>query len=101
MLEVVPPEMIAAWQVMLIDATGSRWSLPFREPRAAYGTAELAEVLDEAGQLVDYATVYRTEISDIGSASVLVPEPRPGWYFIRVQGAPPLAFSEPISVPEP
>jgi hypothetical protein len=100
-LEIVAPEMIATWQVMLLDSTGSRWSLPFHGARPAYGKAELAEVLDDAGQLLDYATVYRTEISDIGSASVLVPEPRPGWTYIRVQGAPPLAFSEPISVPEP
>jgi hypothetical protein len=100
-LQIAAPEMIANWQVMLVDTVGPRWSLPFHEPREAYGKAELAEILDQDGELIDYATVYRTEISDIGSASVLVPEPRPGWYYVRVQGSPPLAFSEPISVPEP
>ena len=100
-LRLVPPELIAPWLVMLIDEQGSRWSLPFTEPGEAFGTAELAEILDENGELLDYATVYRTEISDIDAYTVLVPEPQPGWHYVRVQGAQPLAFSEPISVPEP
>jgi hypothetical protein len=100
-LQLVSSEQIAEWLVMLVDAQGSRWSLPFTEPGEAFGESELAEVLDQNGELVDYATVYRTEISDIGAATVLVPPARPGWHYIRVQGAPPLAFSEPVSVPEP
>jgi hypothetical protein len=100
-LELVSQERIAQWRVMLIDELGPRWSLPFTEPGEAYGTAELAEVLDQDGALLDYATVYRTEISDIGAFTLLVPEPQPGWHYIQVQGSPPLAFSEPLSVPEP
>jgi hypothetical protein len=100
-LRLVSPELIARWLVMLIDAEGPRWSLPFTEPGEAFGTAELAEVLDANGELAAYATVYRTEISDIGAFTVLVPEQQPGWEYIRVQGAPPLSFSEPVSVPEP
>jgi hypothetical protein len=100
-LQLVSSEQIAEWLVMLVDAQGSRWSLPFTEPGEAFGESELAEVLDQNGELLDYATVYRTEISDIGAATLLVPPAQPGWHYIRVQGAPPLAFSEPVSVPEP
>jgi hypothetical protein len=100
-LQLVSPEQIAQWLVMLVDDQGSRWSLPFTEPGEAFGKSELAEILDENGDLADYATVYRTEISDIGAATLLVPPPQPGWHYIRVQGAAPLAFSEPVSVPEP
>jgi hypothetical protein len=100
-LQLVSPELIARWQVMLIDAEGPRWSEPFTEPGEAFGTAELAEALDANGDLAAYATVYRTEISDIGAFTVLVPERQPGWEFIRVQGSPPLSFSEPPSVAGP
>jgi hypothetical protein len=100
-LRVIAPELIDLWQVVLIDAGGPRWSLPFTEPAEAYGEPELAEIFGAQGQLIDYATVYRTEISDGGGAIVLVPPPQPDWQFVGVQGIAPLSFSEPSSVPEP
>lgn len=100
-LQITAPEQVGRFEVMLIDAEGPRWSKPFREPAEAFGEPELAEVFDASGDLLDYATVYRTEVGDIGSWTVLVPEPQPGWEFIRVQGAPALSFSEPPSVPSP
>jgi hypothetical protein len=98
---IVDPERIDAFQVMLVDAEGPRWSLPFKQPAEAYGEPELAEVLGADGELVDYTTVYRTEISHQGGSIVLVPPPAADWHFIALQGAPPLSFFEPTSVPEP
>jgi hypothetical protein len=98
---IVAPERVAAWQVMLIDGQGERWSLPFKKEGEAYGEPELAEVLGAQGELVDYVTVYRTEISDGGGSIVLVPPPLADWHFIAVQGVSPLSYFQPSSVPEP
>jgi hypothetical protein len=100
-LRVVAPERIDAWQVMLVDGEGPRWSLPFKKVGEAYGEAELAEVLGADGTALEYVTVYRTEISDGGGSIILVPPPAADWHFIAVQGVPPLSFLEPTSVPEP
>lgn len=90
---------LESWRVMLSDAEGARWSAPLDEPAEPFGEAELAEVLDADGQLVDYATVYRTKISDVNGALLLVPPPQPGWHFIAAQGAAPLAYSETAGEP--
>ena len=48
--------------------------------------------------MTDYVTVYRTEVSDIGAASIMVPEPQPGYYAIQVSGSVPLPFAAPVAV---
>jgi len=46
-----------------------------------------ARVFDDAGNFLEETTAYRTEISDSGRASVMVPEPQPGWSAIDVAGS--------------
>jgi hypothetical protein len=95
------PELVLDWQVMLVEPPASRWGVPFGTPASPFGAAEPAEVLDESGNVIDRITVYRTEVSDIGSFTVLVPPARSGWHAVRVNGAAPLAFSAPVTVPAP
>jgi Peptidase M66 len=100
-LELSPEELNAAYQVLLVDQDGPRWSQPFSEPAAPFGIPEMAEALDIDGHPVAQVTVYRTLLSDLGAATILVPEPEPGWNAIRVAGALALPFSAPITVPAP
>ncbi|HMJ14000.1 MAG TPA: M66 family metalloprotease, partial [Polyangiaceae bacterium] len=93
--------LIANWQVMLIEPPASRWGLPFETPATPFGQAEAADVLDTSGNVVQQITVYRTEASDIGSFTVLVPPAQSSWHAVRVNGAAPLTFSAPVTVPAP
>ena len=92
---------LARYRVLLIDEAGPRWSLPIDEPIEAYGEPETAQVLDIDGNVITEVMVYRTRISESDGASILVPEPEPGWNAIQVAGAAPLSFSAPITVPPP
>ena len=58
-------------------------------------------MLDIDGNVITEVMVYRTRISESDGASILVPEPEPGWNAIQVAGAAPLSFSAPITVPPP
>jgi hypothetical protein len=87
------PELVLDWQVMLIEPPASRWGIAFETPASPFGEPEAAEALDESGNVIERITVYRTEVSDIGAFSVLVPPARSGWHAVRVNGAAPLAFS--------
>jgi hypothetical protein len=100
-LEILSGETIKQWQIILLDATGPRWGLPFVRPEPAFGVPESAEILDSTGTVIENVTVYRSEVPDIGSATVLVPEPEPDWFAVRVVGWPALFYSEPVSVPSP
>jgi hypothetical protein len=92
----VPDELVAEWRVELIEGTSARWGIPFSKPDAAFGEAEQADVLDAQGNVIQKATVYRTELGDNSQAfSVLVPQPSAGWSAIRVAGAAPLSYSAP------
>lgn len=91
----------ARYQVMILDQTGPRWGLPFATPAPPFGEPEGAEILDAQGNVTATVTVYRTLIADNQTATVLVPEPDPSWYAVKVRGWPPLLFSEPGSVPPP
>jgi hypothetical protein len=88
----VPSELVHPWLVLLLDAKGARWGIPIETPAAPAGTAEPAEVLDAAGQVIEMTTVYRTEVSDIGAFSFEVPVAQPGWASLRVAGGAPIAF---------
>lgn len=90
---IVPSELVQPWRVLLLDGRGARWGIPIDEPMAPAGTAEMAEILDASGQMIEATTVYRSEISDIGAFSFEVPAPEPGWHSVRVAGAAPLVFA--------
>jgi hypothetical protein len=94
------PSAVQAFRVLLVDARGPRWGVPFDGPRSAYGTAELADVLDAGGNVVTRITVYRTEVADANASSVLVPPPEAGWFAVRVAGATPVRFPAPAQVPQ-
>ncbi|HTV19898.1 MAG TPA: hypothetical protein VMG12_14535, partial [Polyangiaceae bacterium] len=91
--ESVDAERIAAWRVLLVDgAFGARWGIPSDQPYAANGVEEKAEIRDAAGTLIEEVSVYRRTLSDMDAYSLEVPEPKPGWFSIRVSGAAPLEF---------
>jgi hypothetical protein len=92
---------VAAWRVVLLDGLGRRWGLPYDRPGPAFGEPEQGEILDVDGNVIAVVTAYRTEVADIGGATVLVPEPKPGWTAVRLPGFAPLAYAEPVSVPQP
>lgn len=80
------------YRVLLTDgAQGASWGRPLGGLEPA-GRAEPAAVLDEAGREIARVTVLRTDVADGARASILVPEPLPGWAQIQVAGAAPLSF---------
>jgi hypothetical protein len=91
--EIVSPDALKPWRVILLDDRGVRWGIPISEPALASGSAELAEVLDSFGRVIEVVEVYRTRVSDIDAFSLQVPEPKPGWFSIQVAGAAPLAYA--------
>lgn len=93
------PEHLRQWRVLLVDSRGPRWGFPMDEPEPAHGTPEVAEVLDQSGQVIELIEVYRTEVGDSDAASIQVPLPEPGWHAIRVAGYPPVAFGAPVTRP--
>jgi hypothetical protein len=88
----VPPELVQAWDVIIVEGGAARWGLPIDQPAAPGGEGEPAEILDAFGRVIAIETVYRTEISDIDAFSFEVPKRRHGWHGIHVAGAPPLAY---------
>jgi hypothetical protein len=91
----------AAYRVLIVDADGPRWSVPFDEAVEAYGDKELAEILDISGQVVAQVEVYRTTLSEGSASTILTPPPEAGWYSVRVADAPALPFEAPVTVPDP
>lgn len=99
-----PPQSelpVARYQVMIVDAEGPRWSVPFDDPAQAYGESELAEILDTNGQVISVVEVFRTTLSEDSGSIILIPPPEPGWYAVRVEGAAALPFDAPVTVPQP
>jgi hypothetical protein len=93
--QVLPPERVKAWRVLLLDARGARWGHPYAKPRVARGNPEAAEVYDASGTPLALVTVYRSDIADMDAYSFEVPPPERGWHSVRVNGAPLLAFASP------
>ncbi|HEY0463436.1 MAG TPA: hypothetical protein VGC79_04465 [Polyangiaceae bacterium] len=92
-LQVLNAAALQTWRVMLVGGgKGPRWGVPISTPSLAEGTAVTARVRDLAGNLLQEITVYRTEISDSDAASVLVPEPQPGWSAVELPGSGALSF---------
>lgn len=90
----------AAYRVLIVDADGPRWSVPFDEAIEAYGDREQADILDENGMVITQVEVYRTLLSDGDASTILVPPPEQGWVSVRVSGAPALPFAAPVTVPD-
>jgi hypothetical protein len=89
----------AAYRVLIVDADGPRWSVPFDEAIEAYGDREQADILDADGMVITQVEVYRTLLSDGDASTILVPPPEQGWVSVRVSGAPALPFAAPVTVP--
>jgi hypothetical protein len=94
----VNPDVLARWRTLLLDSRGPRWGLPSSDLEPPAGEPEVAQIFDDKGDVITYVTVYRTEVSDIDAASVMVPEPQPGWYAIAVSGWQPHPFAAPVTV---
>jgi hypothetical protein len=95
------PETLSKWRVLLLDARGPRWGVPIEQEIAPEGEPETATIYDNTGAVLTSVVVYRTEIGDVPSSMVWVPEPKPNWYAVAVTGAPPHPFAAPITVPRP
>ncbi len=89
----VNPDVLDRFRVLLLDAFGPRWGIPIDELVPPAGTAEVAEMLDAGDNTLEYALVYRTEVSEIDAYSIMVPEPRRGWVSVRLAGEKPLKFA--------
>jgi len=94
--QVLSAGALQTWRVLLVGgSTGknsARWGVPIATPSLPEGTAVTARVVDGAGNFLQEITVYRTEISDSGAASVMVPEPKPGWSGVQLPEAGVVAF---------
>jgi hypothetical protein len=90
---------LGRWRVLLVDALGPRWGHSITDPTPPSGTSELAEIFDDQGNVSEYATVYRTEVSDVGTYSIMVPEPHDGWYAVGVTGSSPHPFAAHVPPP--
>jgi hypothetical protein len=92
------PDALAYWRTLLVDARGPRWGLPSETLEPPAGNPEVAQIYDDQGDVIDSVVVYRTLVSDIDAASIMVPEPKPGWYAIEVSGSTPHPFGAPVAV---
>jgi hypothetical protein len=81
------------FRVLLVGSKGARWGVPITTPSLPEGTAITVRVVDVAGNLLEEITAYRTEMSDSGAASIMVPEPKPGWHGVEVAGSGMVAFA--------
>ncbi len=90
----VSSDAVRRWRVMLVDDQGPRWGLPITQPRSPEGDPIVARIEDERGELLQEVEAYRTEISDGGGASILIPEPQPNWHAVRISGHEALPFKK-------
>ncbi|HYQ00502.1 MAG TPA: hypothetical protein VER96_17615 [Polyangiaceae bacterium] len=92
--EFVDPSALQTFRVLLVGGSkGARWGIPITKPSQPEGTPVTARVLDDAGNQIEEVTAYRTEISDSGAASIMVPDPQPGWAAIDVAGSGVVPFA--------
>ena len=95
----VNPDLLGRFRVLLVDAAGPRWGRPITELTVPDGIPEVAEVRDADGTVIENVVVYRTLVSEIDAASILVPEPRPDWYSVKVDGYAAHPFGAPSLPP--
>jgi hypothetical protein len=93
-------EPVDLYRTLLADGAGGvSWGRPLTGETAPAGHPERARVLDAAGVVVDEVTVYRTSYGHGTGASYDVPNPRPGWASLVVDGHDPIEFRAPAMVP--
>ncbi len=85
-------DLLDTWRVILLDKAGPRWGRPVTTLAPPVGMAEVAEMLDADGDLIEHTIVYRNEVPDIDAASIMVPSPKRGWAAVRLSGVPALPF---------
>ncbi|MEO6600824.1 MAG: reprolysin-like metallopeptidase [Polyangiaceae bacterium] len=91
--EVFSAATLQPWRVLIVSASkGARWGEPITTPSSPEGTAVTARVVNDAGALIEETTVYRTDMSDSGAASFMVPEPKQGWSGVQVPGSAVVKF---------
>jgi hypothetical protein len=88
----VNPDLLDTWRVLLLDKAGPRWGRPITVLAPPVGDAEVAEMLDADGDVLEHAVVYRSGVPDIDAASIMVPSPKRGWVSVRISGTRALAF---------
>ncbi|HEY6728204.1 MAG TPA: hypothetical protein VI197_29545 [Polyangiaceae bacterium] len=81
------------FRVIVQSRFGAAWGVAPSSEVTAMGVPEAATILDARGRELGQATVYRARMGALGGASLMVPEPEPGWHAIRIQGSPALAFA--------
>jgi hypothetical protein len=92
--ERVNTSALQTFRVLLVGGKlGARWGIPVTKPSLPEGTAVTGRIVDDAGNLLREITAYRTEMSDSGAASIMVPEPQPGWGGIDVAGSGVVPFA--------
>jgi len=92
--QVVSAAALQTWRVLIVGGSkGARWGVPITTPSLPEGTAVTARVVDAAGNSLEQITVYRTDMSDSGAASIMVPEPKQGWRGVEVTGSGVVAFA--------
>jgi hypothetical protein len=92
-LAVLNPNPVAEWRVIVQSFEGLFWGVEPSEPVAPEGEPESATIVDSQGAAIAQVTVYRSRMAHLGGASLMVPEPQPGWHAIALQGHAPLAYA--------
>jgi len=93
---VIDAAALQTWRVLLVGGSkGARWGVPITQPSLPEGSAVSARVFDAAGRFLLETTAYRTEISDRGSASIMIPEPKSDWSAVEVAGSGLISFATP------
>jgi hypothetical protein len=91
-LKWVNPNPVGHWEVIVSSTFGAFWGVPPSRAVSAAGAAEVASVLDAAGNEIAQVTVYRSVMDHLNGASIMVPTPEPGWHAIVVEGVPPMVY---------
>ncbi len=87
------PNPVGRFRVLVQSRSGATWGEPPSGEVEAVGRGELAIIVDQQGKPVAEVVVYRGTMGHLGGASIMVPEPEPGWHAIVVRGLPPVAYS--------
>jgi hypothetical protein len=78
--------------VIVQSQFGAAWGVAPESEVTAMGLPEPATILDARGAELAQVTAYRARMGELEGASLMVPEPEPGWHAIRIAGLPALAF---------
>jgi hypothetical protein len=88
-------EPVREWRTLVAGEGRARWGVAAPVTGTPAGIVEEATVRDRTGAVIATVPVWRHDVGEEGSWSVLVPVPQAGWHSIQVGGAPALAFDAP------